>query len=147
MKIAQLSQIVLLSVLAMGCTSDEEDELLEVVYSEEEFPDGIVNASSKYRFILSDDHKLNIHLEGEIGEIKISGIGNYVTIEDDKYIEKLTIQGDTNIVDEGILDVTIESIIIAGNENMIIITACGEWSSTSDTNFALGADDCDTNQP
>jgi len=146
-KIAQLSLIIALSLMAIACTSDEDDDLLEIVYDEELYEDGVIDPSSKYRFILSDDGILNIRLKGDVGEIKVSGIGNYITIENDEYIEKLTIQGDTNIVDEDVLNVTIDTITIAGSDNIILISECTEWTATGENNSAPVALNCDTSEP
>ena len=146
MKIAQLPLIVLLSVLAMGCTSDEEDELLEVVYDEELYEDGEIDPSSKYAFSLLDDRITNITLKGDLGEIYIEGGYNRIEIEKDTHIEELTIIGEWNVVNEG-FGVTIDDILIIGHDNEVRITACIKWDATGDTNSAPGADACDTSQP
>ena len=146
MKIAQLPLIIALSFLAIACTSDEDDELLEIEYSEEEFADGVVDPSSKYAFSLSDDGVTNIVLKGEIGEITIAGSLNWIVIEEDTYIERLTILGDTNMIEEDGLDVTIEVVKIVGDGNAIYISDCIEWSATGEGNEAPIALNCDTSE-
>ena len=146
MKIVQLPLIIALSFLAVACTSDEDDELLEIEYSEEEFPDGVVDPSSRYAFTLSDDGVTNIVLKGEIGEITIAGSLNWIVIEEDTYIERLTILGDTNMIEEDGLNVTIEVVKIVGDGNAIYVSECIEWSATGEGNAAPIALNCDTSE-
>jgi len=144
MKIVQLPLIIALSFLAIACTSDEDDELLEVVYDEELHEDGIVDPSSKYAFTLEGDYETDIILKGDIGEVIIEGTYNWIVIEKDTHIEKLTITGEWNTVAEGDHGVTIDEIKIIGNDNDVRISKCVNWTANGERNEAPGADDCDT---
>ncbi len=146
MKFVKFPLIIVFSLLALACTPDDDDELLEVIYSEEAFPNGEVDPSDKYAFTLSDDQITNITLKGDLGEITISGSNNYIVIEEDTYIEKLTILGDINIVEEDNLNITIETIKVAGDNNMIYISECVDWTATGEGNVAPIAINCDTGE-
>ncbi len=133
MKIFKLPVIMAFSLLAIACTGDEDEELVEVVLGES----GLVETfdpDDKYEFYLTGSGNF-ITLKGDIAEISISGEGNQVIIEEDSYIEKLTITGSNNAVEQADdLSVTIETITISSDSNVIIISEYIELVDAGDGN-------------
>ncbi len=133
MKNLKLPLIVFMSLLIMACTSDEDEELVDVVFAESAQLETI-DPNDKYAFSLMGDSNI-ITLKGDLGEIAITGESNWVIIEEDTYIEKLTITGGSNTVEQSDdLSVTIEAIKITSDSNIITISEYLELDDAGEDN-------------
>lgn len=133
-----------LSLLTSACvveigSSDSDEDVLDYMF-EESSKEEVLNPSSKYDFTLMGGSN-KITLKGNIGKILITGSYNYVIIEDDTHIEKLSITGLHNILaQDDDLSLYIETLELAGDHNFISISEYKNLTDTGVDNQVLGTE-------
>lgn len=136
--------VMTLSLLTSACvveigSGSSSNEVLDYVF-EDSAKEEVLDPSSKYDFTLMGDSN-KITLKGNIGKILITGSYNYVIIEEDVHIEKLSITGLHNILaQEDDLSLYIQTIELAGDNNFISISEYDQLMDTGEDNQVLGTE-------
>ena len=132
-----------LSLLTSACvvelgSSSSDDEILDYLF-EESSKEEVIDPPSEYDFTLMGGSN-KITLKGNIGKILITGSYNYVIIEEDTHIEKLSITGLHNIVaQEDDLGVFVNIVELAGDNNFISINEYEALTDSGEDNQVLGS--------
>ncbi len=122
------SLVMIVILLVTACTTDE-DELVNVVFSETGASETI-DADDQYTLSIMGDGNI-ITVKGDLAAITITGEGNWLIIEEDSYIEKLTLTGDGNIVGQsGSVSLTVQTITVTSDSNTITVS---EYITLEDT--------------
>lgn len=120
-------------LLATACTTDKDDDLVNIVFSESGASETI-DSGDKYTLSIMGDGNI-ITVKGDLAAITITGEGNWLIIEEDNYIEKLTLTGDGNIVGQSEnLSVTIQSITITSDSNTVTVSEYIELDDVGEDN-------------
>lgn len=133
------------SMLLGGCvitldSAPDDDKTVEDYLIDRDGEEIVFDAPSKYDFtILGDSNKVT--LKGNISKILITGSYNYVTIEEDTYIEVLSITGMHNIVaQDSNLSLFVDRIELSGSSNVLSIDDYEQLVDTGDDNQILSMD-------
>lgn len=128
-----------ITLIGSGDGSDESKNI-ETYLIEHDSKDVILDPSYKYDVNIEGDNN-RIVLKGDSREVLITGSYNYVIIEDDTYVDELSITGMNNIVtsdDEQALFVAL--ITLSGNRNVISIDGYDELLDSGEDNQILNTD-------
>ncbi len=131
--VIKVSLIMVMILLATACTTDKDDDLVNIVFSESGASETI-DSGDKYTLSIMGDGNI-ITVKGDLAAITITGEGNWLIIEEDNYIEKLTLTGDGNIVGQSEnLSVTIQSITITSDSNTVTVSEYIELDDVGEDN-------------
>jgi hypothetical protein len=109
--------------------------------------DETIDHHELYDFELQGDQN-SLLLKGNLIRILIEGSNNEVIITQDTYIERLVINGDSNILSMENNDVVIEEIVIDGDKNYLTFNQCKQLTNLGEDNqiALLENSECNTSQ-
>lgn len=133
----KLSLLFVFALLLAGCEVDNDDENEQIIFSDSgEFAE--IDDRDEYDLKITGDEN-TIVLKGELGEVFIVGSGNKVSIEEDSYIESVTILGDDNTLYEDGVETTLNVIDLSGIFNTVSVSEFNHLNDTGRGNQVIGA--------
>lgn len=126
---------------------DQEDKPVPVLVRTMSAEDEAIDHHELYDFELQGDQN-SLLLKGNLRRILIEGSNNEVIITQDTYIERLVINGDSNILSMENNDVVIEEIVIDGDKNYLTFNQCKQLTNLGEDNqiALLENSECNTSQ-
>lgn len=139
----KMSLLFVLTFLMAGCEVDGDDENEEIVFSSSgEFVE--IDHRDEYDLKITGDEN-TIVLNGDLGEVFIVGSGNKISIEEDSYIEAVTILGDDNTLYEDGIETTLNVIELSGIFNTVSVSEYNYLNDSGRGNQVIGSVDESSN--